>query len=376
MRLDDARILYVYADNPLERFYCSNWLCSFPAFALDRAGYRVGLVPIDEFLEGKIEADLYIVERLLWNGCDPVIYDGLPDGPAKRRLLRAASMRVLDRIAEVQSQGAKVAAIFDDHYEAYPRDTELNPKRGGATLWLDGMMDGVDVGFRPMADFKRGLEMVDAVFSPSLYLLGYYAPRHAKAFVMPNRPLLDMWQNQQQSPPGDKVRIGWSGTAAHVVTWRGHPILDALEALKDRIVVQGATSSKEVVSLIEERGVEYRNAGTVPFERFPSVVYSYDIGICPLQGDFDKGRSWIKWLECSLAGKPVVADDHIGQYNDCKGGYLVTGTFEWQTALEHLIEDEISYHALSMQGRVWAWQQGWDQNLKELTDIFEVVLND
>jgi glycosyltransferase involved in cell wall biosynthesis len=339
-------------------------------------GYRVGLIPIDEFVAGSVEADLYIVERLLWNGCDPVRFDGMPDGPAKRRLLYAANLKVLDRIAEVQSRGAKVAAIFDDHYEAYPRDTELDPMRGGASLWLDGMMDGVDVGFRPMEDFRHGLGMVDAIFSPSPFLLHYYAPDSPKAHVVHNRPLLDMWQDQQSALPEDRVRIGWSGTAAHVVSWRDHPALDALGRLKDKIVVIGATSSNEIISLLKGRGVEYRNAGTVSFERFPDVVYGYDIGISPLQGEFDKGRSWIKWLECSLAGKPVVASDHAGVYKMCEGGYQVRDAYEWHAALEHLIEDYTTRHLLSAAGRSWAWQQGWDQNLSELTDAFEAILHD
>jgi glycosyltransferase involved in cell wall biosynthesis len=266
--------------------------------------------------------------------------------------------------------------VFDDHYAAYPRDTELNPDRGGAALWLDGMMDSTDVGFRPLDDFERGLELVDAILSPSPYLLQYYAPESSKAHVVPNRPLLDMWQDQQYAPPSDMVRIGWSGTAAHVVSWRGHPVLDALERLKDRVVVVGSTSSKEIVSLIEERGVAYRNVGTVSFERFPGVVYGYDIGICPLQGEFDKGRSWIKWLECSLAGKPVVASDHAGVYEMCQGGYRVNDGADWYAALEHLIEDQVSYHLLSALGRSWAWQQGWDEHIGDLVATLETVLDD
>lgn len=367
------RIVYAYADNKPDNYLCSNWLCSFPATALDRAGYRVALVPVADFVEEDMGADLYIVERLLWNGTDPVKYDRMPDGPRRRSLLSLANLRVLDKIEELQGRGKKVAAVIDDHYDAYPDTLEASE---GAKLWLKGRLRGHFIGFVPIEHFKQGLQLVDAVLSPSQFILDHYAPE-GKGYLVRNRPLLEHWQKLGVSPRGPgRVRLGWSGTLQHVDSWKDNPILDALALLKDHVVLVGATGSQEIVSMIEGRGVEYRNVGPVPFYDFPGVVASYDVGICPLGGEYDKGRSWIKWLECSLAGKPVVATDHFGVYNECEGGFLVSETQEWLEALVLLMENEVAYATESAKGRAWAWAQGWDENLGELIDVFEAILDD
>lgn len=372
-KVDNARILYVYADNALEKFYCSNWLCSFPAYALDRAGYAVGMAPIDEFVKKPRPADLYIVERLLWNGSDSVIYDKMPKGPTRGRVERLANLKVLDRIVELQAKGSKVAAVFDDHYAAYPRDTDIAEP---AALWLDGRLDDTYIGYNPLEHFKNGLGIVNAVFSPSKYLLDFYVEDKSKAYHVHNRPNLDIWQRFAGAwvSEDDKVRVGWSGTAQHVTGWQESGIVDVLRALKDKIVLVGVMSGDKMLDMVEKSGVEHRIQRPVPFEQFPDVVRSYDIGICPLGGEYDKGRSWIKWLECSLAGKPVVAQDHAGVYDECHGGYLVKTKEDWIDALSYLIECEEEYRLMSEAGRAWAWAQGWDENLSELTSIFEEIL--
>lgn len=371
MNVEDARIMYVYADNAADKFYCSNWLCAFPAHALDRAGYNVGMISVDEFVHKDYDADLFIVERLLWNGTS-VISDEIPNGLTRRKIERFAKLRVIDKIWETKERGRKVAAIFDDHYEAYPRDTEVFE---GAELWLDGMLGGYPLGFTPINDFKIGLNVVDAVFSPSRYLLEHYVEDLGKAFLVRNRPILDMWQNPEPHLTSHPIRVGWSGTSQHLVSWRDNPILDALEKLKDEIVLVGATSSRRIAELLRSRGVTFDNSGTVQFNDFPGVVDSYDIGVCPLATEYDKGRSWIKWLECSLVGVPVVAED-FGVYDECQGGYLVDSEKSWYIALARLTDDEAERRRLSMEGRRWAWQQGWDENLQELIEIFDRVIND
>jgi hypothetical protein len=372
--MDDARIVYVYADNANDKFYCSNWLCGFPYHALDRAGYNVDMIPIDQFVHRDHDADLYIVERLLWNGADSVISDGLPDGPLARKIARLAGLHVLDKIEKLQQKGRKVAALFDDHYEAYPRDTEV-PE--GAALWLDGTIDGTYIGFVPIEHFREGLNLVDAILSPSRYLLDYYAGHKMyKTYHVRNRPILDMWENLHYNIMEEPVRIGWSGTSQHIVSWRGNDILDALEELKDRIVIVGATATVELEGLFADRGIEFRNRGVVPFSQFPSVVAGYDIGICPLKTEYDKGRSWIKWLESSLAGVPVVGQDLEGVYGECDGGFRTDSADGWYTALTWLMDDPTIYAVESHEGRAWAWAQGWDENLPELTTIFDEILND
>lgn len=362
------KIIYAFADHPGEG-NCSNWLCAFPVTALDRAGHDASLMHISEFVEERPLADIIVVERLLWNGCDPVKFDGMPDGPTRYWLQYFANLKVLDTIEWCQSKGCKVIAIFDDHYGAYPKTPGYEIVR---SKWIEGKVGRHDMGFDPFGDFRVGLGLVDAAMATSKYLCAFYGQYAKRMYYVHNRPLLSMYSVANNAyRPGGRLMVGWSGTAQHLETWIDHPLLDVLAELRDDIVVVGIIPGA-IVELLVDRGVEVQSRGVVDIEHFPSVVATYDIGICPLQGEFDLGRSWIKWLECSLMGKPVVGQ--WGQvYEECEGGYWANTANEWKNGIIAM-KDENTYLVTSQQGRAWAWAQDWDSNLTELTDIFEAVL--
>lgn len=364
------RIVYAYADHPGEG-NCSNWLCAFPATALSRAGHDARMIHISEFVADPPSADIVVVERVLWNGYE---LGAVLPGPSKDNLSYWAGMRCLDAIEDCQQLGSKVIAIFDDHYDAFPEDI---PGTGDvASKWLHGIIDRYETGAVPIDEFKEGLGIVDAVMVPSEFLADYYGQyvRSGKMFRIHNRPDLSLFDVMGNAYIYEKLAVGWSGTANHLASWRGSPVLDALETLRDHVMVVGIFS-KEIEGLITDRGIDCVRMKNVNIDKFPRVVASYDIGICPLVGEFDRGRSWIKWLECSLMGKPVVAQNHSGVYDECYGGFIVDTADQWAKSIA-LLSNNDAYTKLSQMGRAWAWQQGWDENLKELTDIFEEVLGD
>lgn len=362
------KVVYVYADHPGEGS-CSDWLCRFPAKALYNAGHNVAVIHISQFVEKPPDdADIVVVERVLWNGVDPVKFDRMQDGPTKSGVLYWANMKVLDTIDTCQSKGVKVIAVFDDHYEAYP-DTHAKFR----DRWLYGVFDGVGIGFIPIDHFEIGLGMVDAVMTPSKYLSEYYGSWAKRMYTIHNRPNLSMFPVLQNEPFPRKLTIGWAGTSQHEVSWRDSNILDVLSQIGDRIILIGYFP-KSIARMLDKRGIEYQQGKWVDYEHFPRVVAAYDIGICPLAGEFDKGRSWIKWLECSLMGKPVVAQDHAGVYDGCYGGFLADTDEQWVKSIAALTDPEV-YRQMSFNGISWAWRQGWDSNLSEITDIFDEVLS-
>lgn len=368
------RILYVYADELKGKgSYCSTWTCIYPAYGLDRAGIPVGLIDTETFVAQRPIADIIVVERLLWNGSDDKYWSSLPTSPKRESIKHFTQLRVLDTIRFCQEKGSRVIGVFDDHYEAYPKVDESEITR---ILWQDGVLHGTGLGFRPMDDFQQGLGVVDAVMVPSMFLAGHYGKYAKKMYHVHNRPLL----HGGRWPVSEKVRenkfvIGWSGTAQHLPTWEGNePLLEALTILKDRIVIRGVVPPT-IEGILTSRGIRVDNSPSVNIEWFPNVVASYDIGICPLHGEYDKGRSWIKWLECSLMGKPVIAANLADVYSECRGGFVVDGydSRQWVAAIEMLTSQEI-YRTKSNEGRAWAWAQGWDENIFELLSVFEEVL--
>jgi len=61
-------------------------------------------------------------------------------------------------------------------------------------------------------------------------------------------------------------------------------------------------------------------------------------------------------------------------YDECVGGIRVRTEEEWYNAILAFMDDG-SYGRASLDGLAWSWRQGWDSNLRELTDIFEEVLS-
>lgn len=363
----EIRITYVYADHPGEGSG-SDWLCRFPANALFRVGFDVSLMHVSQFVDDPPDSDIIVVERLLWNGTDPVRFDHLPEGPTKSGLLYWANMTVLDTIDYCQSHGSKVIAIFDDHYEAYP-DTH----QALGDKWLKGIFGGNEFGFVPIEHFREGLGLVDAVMVPSTFLAEHYAQYARCIYRIHNRPNLSLFPVMANDGAPRRLVVGWGGTSQHETSWRDSGILDALAELKDSLLLVGHFPAK-VARMLRGRGIGFQHARWVDYARFPMMVAAYDVGICPLAGEFDKGRSWIKWLECSLMGKPVIAQDHAGVYDECVGGLLVGDShLGWAESLS-LMMDERFYRHVSHQGLAWAWQQGWDSNLPEILGVFGEVL--
>jgi len=358
------KIIYAYADTPGEG-NCSNWLCAFPATALSKVGYDVTMMHVSTFANSPPEADIIVIERLLWNGMDSVKYDQMRPGPSKLRA-EAANLHVHDAIRACQDRGSKVIAVFDDHYMAYPSGP-------GFDMVQDKWLNGTGIGFVPIEHFLTGLGLVDAVMVPSRFLAERYGKYARRMYYVHNRPDLRLYPALDKPPRIGRMRVGWSGTIQHYVSWKGNDILDALHELRDIIIVCGIIDTS-VADMLRGRDIPVERHPLVKIEDFHTIVAGYDIGICPLNGEYDRARSWIKWLECSLMGRPVVAQDN-GVYDECVGGFRVSDADGWYNAIRSLFDDNI-YSDMSAAGRAWAWQQGWDTNLDELLTVFREVVDD
>ena len=368
-------ITFVHANVHGVEEFCSTWLCLNPARSLGTAGYGVHYMSVKDFVEKKPLDEVIVVERVLWNGRERDSLKEVPEGPIKSVLSEFADLRVLDTIEYAQSKGCKVIAIFDDHYEAYPVHKSFNRP---SELWRDGAVMGRSLGFVPLEDFRRGLALVDGVVTPSKFLCQHYGKYAKLMFHVHNRPLLSQWSTINSLPRDDgRLVVGWSGTAQHYHTWyKNEAVLGALSKLRDKIVLRGVIPMT-VAKMMTGYGIDVEAVKPVAMDEFQNVVASYDIGICPLRGEYDKGRSWIKWLECSLMGKPVVASPLADAYAECRGGYVVKDDTleEWIVSLSWLLNDD-TRQAKAAEGLSWAWRQGLDENLDEWLMVFKAVRGD
>jgi len=176
-------------------------------------------------------------------------------------------------------------------------------------------------------------------------------------YVCPNFINVEEWDFVKYYPSNSPT-IGYYGSTTHA---------DDLEMVKPAIYkilkkyptvnfnVIGMATSKEILETfadcpdIELLKRVHLAGGTKGWDGFPELVMrqNWDIAIAPLIDDvFNRSKSHIKWMECSLKGIPVVASD-VYPYKekvlgtpaieDKKTGFLCSDK-DWVKTLSKLIE--------------------------------------
>lgn len=182
---------------------------------------------------------------------------------------------------------------------------------------------------------RRAAEAADlvTVSTPAL------AEAYPGARVLPNFVPRRIFRTRRRRPRPQSVAIGWPGLVAT------HPtdLLVVGDAVRRVISQHGAHmivvgTGEQVPQQLGLRRVTA--TGMVPLHKYYQTLADYvDIGIVPLEDNaFNRAKSYLKLLEMSALGIPVVASPTAenARLHEAGVGILASSPAEWEEALGQL----------------------------------------
>jgi hypothetical protein len=275
---------------------------------------------------------------------------------------RVLAHNILDRIKEWKAMGKRVIATFDDAYHLMPPEglESYSTWRGGSEAVVGRLTNGEEVKGSILNQFRRGLGMVDAAMVPSKVLADDYKLYCPDIRYIPNFIDPELYKDVRPRPRDGNFVIGWGGSSAHVLSWIGSGLAQALGAIcrkYPRVSFHIQASDKRILSMLDKAKVRYGAGGWMPFNQWPQEVANWDLYVMPLSGEYDRRRSSLKCIEAGLAKIPWVATN-MEPYQGAMGGSLVENKSEaWVRAISGMIDSQNARSLLAKYGYEWAMNQ-------------------
>lgn len=352
-------ITYVYADQPFE-WNTSNWRCVMPARAINRTGrHSANLLSLADFERNTPDAQ---------NMC------GKSDIIIVERNLRG---EILNAILRWKARGKVLIANFDDAYQY------IEPSNISYTYWIDGKInyrdqDGVEktsyLKPTPLTQFKWGLRYCHGITTPSKVLARDWE-NFSLSYYLPNYFEVSHYLSAG-AQPHDGIVIGWGGSMSHFQSFTDSGVLNALKrvcALRPnvKILICGDKRVFDQIKLPEDQK-EFQPF--VPYEKWPNAIARYDIGLAPLQGDYDKRRSWIKPMEYMLLKIPWIASDGPAYEDLAAYGKLVRNTPEaWEKAILDMVDNLANYRKAAGEAYQYATSQDITLRVNDMLNIYAEI---
>lgn len=317
-----SRALFLKADHE-EDHNSSNFRILIPAKYLQKAGHEI------------------VIQHVDWHD-----YANVPDVVLLER--RATT----ERIENLRMAGAKrILVTFDDAYHLLPPASHEYSVQANS-YWKNNL-----------ADFRQALGMADKVIVPSGVLAADYAKYCRAIEVVPNYYDPELVQ-ESKFVPASTLRIGWGGTLQHRTTWEKSAVLGGLRKFAvDHTGFVVVVCGLNITDLLGETGIPYVYYPWTPFEQWMGVVASFDIGLAPLWGEYDRRRSNLRAVEYGLANVPFVGS-LMEPYENCPGGVLVKDEPKfWYDALDWMVKHPVKRSDLAFIGAKWAEGYFMDRNV-------------
>jgi len=354
-------LTFVFADSAQE-WNTSNWRCVIPAKAINRAGrHHVHLIGIGDFSRNTPESqsicsqsDIIVVERNLFGD-------------------------TLSAIQYWKARDKVVVANFDDAYQLmHPSNISYNFWNKGEVNTTDqnGVTTKTNISPIPLTAFKWGLRMIDAAVVSSKILVKDWE-EYTDVYYLPNYLDTDIYLHSEPAVPHEGIYIGWGGSLSHFQSFTDSGILLALKQVlrarpQARLLICGNKSVYERIDLLDS---QKKFQDFVPFEKWATVLRTYDIGLAPLHGLYDGRRSWIKPLEYMLLKIPWLASDNIAYQDISSFGNVVKNTPKaWEAALLDMIDHLEGYREKAAgEPYQYALQQGANENVDNILNIYAEI---
>ena len=353
----------IYADTPAE-LNCSTYNIFDPCNAFNKAGHNAKYFHINEFVANGpevqktiSECDLLMIERNLFQDCLTILQ----------------FWKVRNKI---------IMIIFDDSYHQILKDNVSFP------FWTKGEINYKDqegkdqIGYMkppPIEQLAWGISMSAGLQTVSQQLADDWSHLN-DTYIINNHIVLENYMNIEPLIKHDKdtILIGWSGSLSHLNSWTTSGALNSLKFVvrkypQVKILTSGDKRVFDAIPVPKDRKMFQP---FVPAEQYKSLVKSFDIYMIPLNGEYDKRRSWIKAIECCALKVPWIASDYP-TYNNCKqyGHVTENGSKNWTEAISNAIENLIQYREFANEvAYPFALTQDIDLHVDERIGLYKHVI--
>jgi Glycosyl transferases group 1 len=343
------RVLFVWSDQDSE-YNCSWHRCHVPLRALRQAGHPVTETRMDQWMTREPasallseQADLIFIQRNLFgNALSEALY-----WRARGKTL------VLDVDDDYRHMGGETGSFSTEFWKFGTTERE------GKTVTLEPP---------PFECLEIGSKICGAVSAPSRVLCEDWSP-YANTYYIPNYLETRLYRRYDVYKEPGKVYIGWVGSMGHHEGWKYSGVALALKHIMatHKEVILAIGGDTQILSLLDCPTSRVLTEGWKPLALYSQFLSRYDIGLVPLEGEYDRRRSGLKSLEYTIMGIPWVGSD-LEPNREVNSGVLVKNTVEaWQAALEntlaHLKEEKDRAREYIEEAMGWSVENNVDKLL-------------
>jgi glycosyltransferase involved in cell wall biosynthesis len=228
-----------------------------------------------------------------------------------------------------KSLGKAVVVDFDDRYRL------IDETNAAAPFWLHGEVEvtlGEGVKYKkeldkhPIEQFKQGIKLCTAGITPSVVLSDSWED-HVPMFVIRNYLDSSAYHSVPKQDNSPNIILGWGGSLSHQKGWAASAVNEALKRiLQERENVYLLIIGDE--NITKNLPVPRHKVLHMPYVawwHWQKTLKRYDIGLAPLAGDYDDGRSNLKVAEYLMGGIPFVASKSpvYREFWDADSGHFV-----------------------------------------------------
>jgi len=366
-------VCYVVSDG-INEFNSSWFRAAIPAGALVRAGHTVHILNVRQWLLQTEYA------KSILHTSDII------------HLQRVLVSETHKFVTYWRKRGKAVTTDFDDHYSL------IHPDNAAAKFWLHGRVSvrlehgiqyDTSMSEHPLMQFKKGLPHCSAGITPSKVLSRFWET-HTPMFVVPNYLESKMYLNARKHVNDPYIVLGWGGSLSHVQSWKDSGINEALKRILQerdnvRLLIVG---DKRVVDQLPLRRDKVWFSPYIGWWAWQNTLKRYDIGLAPLAGDYDDGRSNLKVAEYLLAALPFVASKSpvYEDFVTAKSGLFVQHGHDKETYDERIeswynstidVIDRIEYYksmakeAIDLHGM----RYDVDRNVDNILSVYQEIID-
>lgn len=280
-------------------------------------------------------------------------------------------------------RGKTLVAIFDDAYDI------MHPQNISYAFWTHGELKMKDpegnertayMHPKPIEQFAWGLQMTKGVQVPSVNLAKDWSKYNNTYYV---HNFMDMDKYLDVEPlyphPKEEIVIGWCGSMSHYASFVDSGVMQGLRTIARKypnvkVMIGGDMRIFEQVEVKNKVFQPY-----VPADKWTSLLKTFDIGLCPLAGEYDKRRSWIKALEWMGVKVPWIATKYP-TYDELHDYGLMTdnGYKNWAASLEEMIVNYDKYKKRAeTDSYEFALKQSAYENIEKVTlPLYEKLIEE
>jgi len=232
---------------------------------------------------------------------------------------------------------------LSDRVFVYEHDDDYLGTRPDNPMFHGGRLTYEEYVARDRPEVVRHLQSADLITVSVPHLAEIYREHtDVPIVVLPNTidaVLLEV--PQPVRPPGERLRVGWAGSATHLLDWRACAagVKYGLTKANAQMFMMGADFRPYL---------RYRDTEFLPWadsiDQYYLPMTTWHVALAPLVDEaWNRSKSPLKALEAAAFGIPVVAGD-AAPYRDFvipgETGFLCRSDDDWMRAIRALGQDE------------------------------------